>query len=370
MMTESKFALTNVHVFDGYRICKSTTVIIDGSKIGTDATGAVAIDCEGGILLPGLIDCHLHLRRSENLEQLCRWGVTTALDMGSWPFELRESLRQEAVDRDLPEVWTAGIIATTPGSSHSRIPGLPQEALLRSPEEAPQFVANRVSEGSKFIKVIADIPGPSQALLDALGTAAHNHSKLIVAHATSTAAYAMAQDANIDILTHAPLDMALSSSAVAKMANEKRVVIPTLLMMQGLAKAGQRHGQNISYTNAHDTVSALHSAKVPIFAGTDGNSGPESPVPHGEGIHTELELLVGAGLSTVEALRAATVAPAKYFGMNDRGVIKPGCRADLILITDDPIQDIRATRSIRRVWCRGVEFKISSASGSKRAEIR
>ena len=365
MTTESRFALTNVRVFDGHRICDISTVIIDGSKIGTDGTGAIPIDCEGGILLPGLIDCHLHFRRAENLEQLCWWGVTTGLDMGSWPLELRKSLRQQAVEQDLPEIWTAGLIATTPGSSHSRIPGLPREALLTNPEEAAQFVANRVSEGSDYIKVIVDIPGPSQALLNALVKAAHEHGKLIVAHATSITAYAMAQEAKIDVLTHAPLDGAVDSLAIIQMAHEKRVVIPTLLMMQGLARVGKRHGHNHSYSNAHDTVSALHSAKIPIFAGTDGNTGPESPIPHGEAIHTELELLVEAGMSTVEALRAATIEPAKYFRMNDRGVIKPGCRADLLLIADDPVQNIRATRSIRRVWCRGVEFQRSSVSANK-----
>lgn len=356
MMTQtSKFALTNVHIFDGHRICENSTVIIDGDKIGSDATNAIAIDCQGGILLPGLIDCHIHLRRAENLEQLCRWGVTTALDMGSWPLELRKSLRQQAVDQHLTEVWSAGLIATVPGSSHSRFPGFPEHELLKGPEEAAQFVAKRVLEGSDYIKMICDIPGPSQSLLNALVSAAHEHGKLTVAHAATTAAYAMAQEAIVDIITHAPLDVALDSSAVQKMAAEKRVVIPTLLMMQGLAKAGQRHGRNHFYSNARDTVSALHSANIPIFAGTDGNSGPESPVPHGEGIHSELELLVDAGLSTVEALRAVTVEPARYFGMNDRGVIEPGRRADLILISNDPIQDIRATRSIRRVWCRGVE---------------
>ncbi|MCJ1303996.1 hypothetical protein MMC08_006807 [Hypocenomyce scalaris] len=357
MTKESTFALTNVRVFDGHRVCEPSTVIINGDKIGTDATDANVIDCQGGVLLPGLIDCHLHLRRYENLEQLCHWGVTTALDMGSWPLDLRKSLRQQAVDQDLTEVWTAGIIATAPWSSHSRIPGLPQEALLTIPDQAAQFVANRVSEGSDYIKMIADIPGPSQALLNALVAAAHEHGKLSVAHATSSGAYAMAQEAKVDILTHAPLDRILDSSAITQMVTEKRVVIPTLLMMQGLAKAGKRHGHNHLYSNAHDTVSALHSANVPIFAGTDGNSGPESPVPHGEGIHDELKLLVDAGLSTVEALRAATIEPAKYFGMNDRGVIEPGRRADLLLIADDPIQDIRATRSIRRVWCRGTEFQ-------------
>ena len=357
MAVKLKFELINVRVFDGRQISHPCNVVIDGDKIGTDATNATTIDCKGGILLPGLIDCHVHCRRVDNLAQFCRWGITTALDMGSWPHDLRKSVRQEAINQDLTEVWTAGIPATTPGSGHSRIPGLPEEALLANSEQAVKFVANRVADDSSYIKVIADIPGPSQELLNALADAARKQGKRIVAHATTSATYAMAQEANIDILTHAPLDAPLDGSAVSKFAADSRVVIPTLLMMQGLAKAGQKHGRDYSYSNSRDTVSALHSANVAIFAGTDANSGPESPVRHGEGIHTELELLVDAGLSTVETLRAATVEPAKYFGMTDRGVIQPGRRADLLLLAEDPTQDIRATRSIRRVWCRGVEFQ-------------
>ena len=357
MADKLKLELINVGVFDGHQISYPRNVVIDGEKIGTDATNATKIDCEGGILLPGLIDCHVHCRRVDNLAQFCRWGITTALDMGSWPHDLRRSVRQQALDHHLTEVWTAGIPATTPGSGHSRIPGLPEEALLANSEECVNFVANRVADDSSYIKVIADIPGPSQELLNALAEAAHKQGKRIVAHATTSATYAMAQEANIDILTHAPLDAPLDSCAVSKLAADNRVVIPTLRMMQGLANAGRRHGRDYSYSNSHDTVSALHSANVAIFAGTDANSGPESPVPHGEGIHTELELLVNAGLSTVEALRAATVQPAKYFGMTDRGVIRPGRRADLLLLAENPIQDIRATRSIKRVWCRGQEFQ-------------
>jgi hypothetical protein len=70
MTVTSKFVLTNVRVFDGHHIGGPRTVVIDGDKIGTDATDAAAIDCEGDILLPGLIDCHLHLRSPKNLEQL------------------------------------------------------------------------------------------------------------------------------------------------------------------------------------------------------------------------------------------------------------------------------------------------------------
>lgn len=101
----------------------------------------------------------------------------------------------------------------------------------------------------------------------------------------------------------------------------------------------------------------MYRAGVPILAETDANAEAGLPfqVKHGEALHHELELLVDAGLSTVDALRAATSLPAKHFGLHDRGVIQVGKRADLVLISDDPIQDIRATRSIQRVWCGGVE---------------
>ena len=103
---------------------------------------------------------------------------------------------------------------------------------------------------------------------------------------------------------------------------------------------------------------------MPILAGTDANAGPGIPFSprHGESLHEELELLIEAGLSAVEALRAATVLPAHYFGLHDRGVIEPGRRADLVLIDGDPTADIRATRQIRRVWCAGVEHRVSSAA--------
>ena len=103
---------------------------------------------------------------------------------------------------------------------------------------------------------------------------------------------------------------------------------------------------------------------MPILAGTDANAGPGIPFSprHGESLHEELELLIDAGLSTVEALRAATVLPARHFGLHDRGVIEPGRRADLVLIDGDPIADIRATRLIRRVWCAGVEHRVASAA--------
>ena len=78
-----------------------------------------------------------------------------------------------------------------------------------------------------------------------------------------------------------------------------------------------------------DRVGALHAAGVPLLAGSDA---PNPGTAHGASVHREIELLVRAGLSPVEALRAATAAPADAFGLDDRGRIAPGMKADLVLV--------------------------------------
>jgi imidazolonepropionase-like amidohydrolase len=109
------------------------------------------------------------------------------------------------------------------------------------------------------------------------------------------------------------------------------------------------------------SVTVMYRAGVPILAGTDANAEAGGPamISHGSSLHHELELLVEAGLTNVDALRAATSRPARYFGLPDRGVIEPGRRADLVLVDRDPLRDITATRSIRHVWCGGAEVKPS-----------
>ena len=111
-----KIALTNVRVFDGERLLEPTTVVIDGDRIGDDQAGARTWDGGGGVLLPGLIDCHIHLTDDATLSALACYGVTTALDMGTWPPELVASLRGRP---GVTDVRSSGTGATHPGQ-HAR----------------------------------------------------------------------------------------------------------------------------------------------------------------------------------------------------------------------------------------------------------
>jgi imidazolonepropionase-like amidohydrolase len=356
-----KIALTNVRRFDGRTLQPGSTVVISDGRIGTDPAGARMVDGQGGVLLPGLIDAHVHLDGPGRLAELACHGVTTALDMASVPEET-------AARRGTPgqaDFRSAGIPAIAPGSLHSHFPGIGQRGLVTGPDEARQFVADRVAEGSDYIKIVVGSPfaDHDQATVDALVAAAHEHGKLVVAHASAVAAVAKAQQAGADILTHAPLDQPLGADLVARAAAAGQVIVPTLTMMERIIE--QLAPPGAAYANARASVWALYQAGVPVFAGTDANATPGSPasVPHGASLHRELELLVQAGLPAADALRAATEGPARYFGLADRGRIAPGLRADLVLLDGDPLTDIRATRSIRRVWCDGIVVEPDSQEG-------
>ncbi len=98
-------------------------------------------------------------------------------------------------------------------------------------------------------------------------------------------------------------------------------------------------------------VHLMHEAGVPIGAGTDTPIGLAAP---GYSLHSELEMLVRAGLSPLEALAAATVRPAEFFGRSsEMGTIEAGRLADLVLLSADPLDDIANTRRVEAVVSKG-----------------
>jgi imidazolonepropionase-like amidohydrolase len=78
---------------------------------------------------------------------------------------------------------------------------------------------------------------------------------------------------------------------------------------------------------------------------------------YGASLHDELVLLVRTGLTPLQALRAATSVPARAFHLEDRGLIRAGMRADLVLVKGEPTSEIQDTRHIIAVWKRGIRFQ-------------
>ena len=376
--------ISNVRVFDGVGLTPPTNVTFSDGRIvsvGNESAGGAdtVVDGTGRFLFPGFIDSHVHLSGARHqLEHLANWGVTCALGMGEWFPDKVNALRGSA---GLTEILSAGIPATTPGSLHSKMLPIDSRAFVTGPDDAPRFVRDRLAQGADYIKIVADAPGPSQATVDALVAAAHEQGKLVVTHAATHLPFSMALEANPrpDFITHVPRDKVLGEGETQKMAQAQQVSIPTLAMMASICSPlpwsailrvllhpsllltvlkGRRHFAGAeTYVNAQDSVKQLHRAGVKILVGTDSNEEEDSPftIPHGESLHREMELLVEAGIGIVDVLRGATVLPAECFGLRDRGVIEPGKKADLVLLKANPLDDIRATRQIERVWCGGVE---------------
>jgi imidazolonepropionase-like amidohydrolase len=377
------FAISDVHVFDGDHFSEPKTVFIGDGLIVEDTEGAKVIDGHKGFLIPGFIDAHVHLKDVHDLQQLASYGITTALDMACWPISKVDQLRNQA---GLPDIRSAGLPATSSGSVHSSLLPLPKDACVHGPVAAANFVAKRVSDKVDYLKVVADVPGPDQDTLTALVSEGHKNKLLVIAHAAALIPFAMSLNAKADVITHVPTDQPVNEAAALRMVAQGQIAVPTLTMMEGSVKHKPSLGSALSllgtnpwglmaifkkqkaasgtpsYLNARKSVSNMYHAGVPILAGTDANSQPGTPfqVVHGESLHHEFELLLDAGLSPVEVLNSTTSLPAKYFGLHDRGIIKVGKRADLVLLGENPVMNIKATRAIQRVWCKGIEVKVIS----------
>lgn len=371
-------AITNVRVFDGERLREPATVVLEDATISarTPADGARdadVVDGGGGTLLPGLIDTHVHVDKVSQLEASASWGISTMLDMGNKDLANLATLKNS---QGLPTLRSAGNPASAPNSVFVRKMGFSVSTAVAGPEDAARFVAERVAEGSDYIKILvedAKIPGTRALAADTVGAlvvAAHQAGLTTVAHVVSADTMTTAVSMGADVVTHTALTSDLGPGFQELLAERPVVIIPTLTMMQGVVHAiGGKLAMRmlapfvpavrLNYRHAVSTVATFHRAGSVILAGTDSNDDVTAPyqVGHGESLHEELERLVNAGLTPAEALRGATSLAAGTFGLTDRGVIAPGRRADLVLVDGDPTRDISATRNIRGVWIGGLRVK-------------
>ena len=348
-----RLLLENVRIFDGNRIMEPSSIAIDDGRIVERVSDAEKYDCKGHILIPGLVDAHVHPLHYVDLKTMAQIGVTTAMSMGTFNKEHMASLRNHV---GVTDMLVAGLPAAGPDNRSVKfLANWPTEETLTEPSQAEGFVDLQLSRGAEYVKIIADIPGMSQEIINALVDASRRRKKLVVCHAAAAEPARQSLRAGADQLHHSPTDALLSEADVEHYKRLGSINCPTLTAMEIFSKAMPRPGSD--YSKARDNVRALHKAGVTILAGTDANETPQFPVsiPFVTSFHRELELLSEAGLSNLDVLRSATVLPAKHFGLNDRGVIALGYRADLVLLSANPLEDITATTKIEEVWIEGVE---------------
>ncbi|KAJ7664558.1 hypothetical protein DFH06DRAFT_1087523 [Mycena polygramma] len=358
-----KTAITNVRVFDGEKLLPLSTVFIDGEVVVPHLKDATIVDGKGGVLLPGLIDAHTHPISVDHLEALASYGVTSTIVASCYPNAVCDSLKNHT---GLTDIRFSGLSANSPNSTHALLLGLKPNETLTSPSQAPKFVADQIAEGATFIKIVAENPSSNTTLgqdtMNAVVAAAHAKHLRVVCHAADYAAVDRALTAKVEQAHHVPLDVPVNISLTHRFLAQGTVNVPTLTIARRIAEAGAAPPS--AYPVANASVGALYAAGVPILAGTDANNIPTLDVPYGRALHDEMELLVGAGMSTVDVLRAATVLAAHHNLLFDRGLVAPGMRADLVLIGGDPIVNISATRDIWRVWIAGRQYVDIARDGS------
>lgn len=395
-----------VVVLDGPRILQVGGAVPDGSDV---------VEAAGSTLLPGLVDAHVHTS-VEALELALTFGVTTELEMqgmftrhnrahvtdddrvadvrsagfgitppGGHPSELMGDDGHDG-DGDGGEEAPWEGVENEDGASPWADVVMP---FSTTPEEAVAFVPRLEAAGSDYIKFMIDdgtvegspgLPLLSDATIAAGVAEAHRRGLLTVAHTLTVDATASAVAGGIDGLVHLFMDGPHTPEIVRSVAASGAFVVPCVVLnasMMGIPATELAADPRVSsrlddawtatLRSSYDrypqgdlqdvlaSVKALHDAGVDILVGTDVSF----PLPafggmaHGASVHHELQLLVRAGLTPLEALRAATSVPARRFGLTDRGRIRAALRADLLLVDGDPTTRISDTLNIRQVWRRG-----------------
>ena len=202
---------------------------------------------------------------------------------------------------------------------------------------------------------------------------------MVLAHIESVDDVELAVAAGVDGLVHHWRDSGAQPALSKLLASNNIFVMPTPTAPDGLMGVGPDQLMNdelispflselsrqqltkdlvsppgLTMDSTFAGIESLFQADVKLLAGSDAFTG-NPRIVHGASMHRLLELLVAAGVPEIATLRSATANVADAFNLSDRGRIKPGLRADLVLVRGDPTSDITMTRDILKVWRQGNE---------------
>jgi enamidase len=380
---QGHLALTGATVLVGDDLepqANATLLIEDGEivAIGPQVdvpSSATAIDLSGATVLPGLMDMHVHLGSArepgenigplqmpgvifdsvrfnpDNRRAFLEAGVTTIRSLGNehtWVTDLRAKVRDG--DLEGPRVYAAGPVFTALGGHPvvtifgGKVVGDTQ--VPASSEEAREAV-RRLATGSRAVDVIKVIQDRGRdgrplepidpAILAAIVDEAHEHGLPVTAHWGTAQDLAEVLAAGVDSLEHVGrLPDGWPVKSLETIVGDGIPVAPTLAV--SAVKAPDQ-----AMRRMRERTAELHEAGGHIVVGSDAGM---PGVPFGGGVHRELELLVDAGLTPHDALRAATSDAAAALGTTDIGVLEPGRAADILVVDGDPLAAISDIRNV------------------------
>lgn len=335
----------NVVPMDSERVLRGQTVIVEGAQVTAVGLveavpvpeGAEVIYGEGRWLVPGLVDMHVHVREGD-LPRYIASGVTTVRDMAGV-----DSVMALVGRADGPRIVAGSMLLTGPN---------PKTPYFSRPvtrvQDAAAAIDEQLARGCAFIKVY---DGLARDVYDAIAAAAHQRGVKVAGHVTLNVPLSHAvvtQDAIEHLSGYSP---GTNDRQLAEMTQRAGVWnCPTMAVFTQWVTRDMPEPARTSFLSARRALlTALHEAGARILAGTDAGY----YFPGGASLHDELAELHDAGLTPYEALAAATLSAGEYLGDPALGVIAPGAHADLLLVRDNPLEDLSTLRQPAGVMLRG-----------------
>lgn len=374
---------------DGNAPIRDAVILIEGEKIvaigsATDVPvpdAAQLIDARGTWLIPGLMNMHVHLglvlpgkleaelanetegeltlRMAANARDALQSGVTTIRlpsDQRHGDLALKKSISKGEAEG--PRIFSSGEAVAITGGHGSKS----NVTYSDGPYELMKAARKEISAGASWIKILisggiatngGDIaealmtPEEIEAVIDV----SHRLGARVAAHSGSSAATNIAIDAGIDSIEHGYF---LDRAVLKKMKKHGTWLVPTIVVSQPATQPFfEKIGVPEWYLKRRDSVGKEHwralemaiEEGVNIALGTDQL--PSEPNDGTTATVREAQYYVEAGMTPLQALRAATIQPARMLGADDRiGSLEVGKFADIIAVDEDPTKDIKALRNI------------------------
>ena len=343
----------------------------------TPPEDATVLDCAGGTILPGFIDVHAHLTGHEDagsyaggqlfgdqligavheLTLLLEAGFTGLRDMSLAGLYLSRGVERGAIPgpRIVPGGrvigMTSGHVDMHPEWTREEINRLdPLSYLCDGPDDCVRAVREQFRMGAKFIKICATggVSSPTDRIDDvqfspeelrAMVQEARRHHSYVTAHCTGYEGAYQALLAGVECIEHGVM---LTEREVALMAEKHVPLVSTLWVslnvanLPGMPAFAREKARTCAEYN-RKTIALCRQYGVPVALGTDfSNSRNTSYLTIGR----EFEAMVEGGLTPMEAIRGGTSIAASVMRMNDLGVLKEGCLADITVTDGNPLENI------------------------------